>query len=267
MHPVLIHIGDFELATYGFMAALSWFTCLVVLVIVGKRQGEDPWFVFEVLIGTAMSGVIGARLMYVLQHIDRYADNPMRALNLNDGGLVFLPGFFSAVLFIYLWSRRGGRDGIAYLDMLAPAAALSMGVARWGCFGAGCCYGRVAEGLPWAVTFSSELSRAPLGIPLHPTQVYLAVGNLLLAAYLIWLVEHKKWRGQVIVHYLVIYALFRSVVEMFRGDSVRGYIVELNFWGDQTPEILSTSQGLSILMVVIAVVFVAYQRKKRSSDS
>ena len=103
-------------------------------------------------------------------------------------------------------------------DVLAPSIALGSVFGRAGCLLNGCCYGRPTD-VPWAITFTNplahELSGTPLGVPLHPTEIYDALLNFGLYVFLAWLFRRKKFDGQIFATYLICYAVTRSIVEYF----------------------------------------------------
>ena len=114
-------------------------------------------------------------------------------------------------------------------DVLAPSIALGNFFGRIGCFLNGCCYGQPTH-LPWAVQFPNQsyawyqqyqqglVGKSDPSLPVHPTEIYDAVNNVLLYLLLAWLFRHKKFDGQVFATYLVGYAVTRTFMEYFRGD-------------------------------------------------
>ena len=134
---------------------------------------------------------------------------------------MFYGGLIGASLACALYARLKKVPLWKLADILAPSIALGHVFGRLGCLLNGCCYGRECH-LPWAITFpqtsSVESGRAPPGVPLHPTQIYESLLNLVFYAGLAWLYRRKKFEGQVFAAYLVGYAVLRSFVEMFRGD-------------------------------------------------
>ena len=122
-----------------------------------------------------------------------------------------------------------------------------------GCFAAGCCYGKPTD-LPWGVTFTNSYSGSLVGVPLeialHPTQLYSALGNLLLFTGLIWFYRRKRFDGQVFWLYALSYGVFRFIVEFWRGDP-RGTV----FGGA-----LSTSQFVALIMITVALGMLARLR-------
>ena len=142
-------------------------------------------------------------------------------------------------------------------DITAPAIAIAHAFGRVGCFAAGCCYG-IPTDAPWGVTFTNSYSGTlvgvPLNIPLHPTQLYSALGNLAIFGVLLWLYRRKRFDGQVFWSYTVLYGIFRFAVEFWRGDP-RGTM----FSG-----MLSTSQFVAILMVTVGLGMLARLQMSRS---
>lgn len=124
---------------------------------------------------------------------------------------------------IYAALKRGGVDLRESLnrttDVAAAPIALYVVIARLGCLAAGCCYGKIAENLAWAVTFSNPLAATPYkNIPIHPTQMYEAAGAFAILALILALRRHAAWGGRLLWVFILTYALLRFVIEFFRGD-------------------------------------------------
>ena len=113
-----------------------------------------------------------------------------------------------------------------------------------GCFFAGCCYGLPTE-MPWGVTFTDAESQVkPLHTALHPTQLYESFFLLSILGFLLLFKKHQRFQGQLFMIYLMLYAVGRGVIEIFRGDLRRGFIIE---------DVLSHSQFISIVIIAIAL--------------
>lgn len=139
---------------------------------------------------------------------------------IHHGGLVFYGGLIGAIISGILFIRLRKLPLWAMSDVLAPSIALGYVFGRIGCLMNGCCYGAACH-LPWAIRYPAGHETHPVGgeaIPVHPTQVYDSLLNLVLYAGLAWLYRRKKFDGQVFAVYLVGYAITRSTVELFRGD-------------------------------------------------
>ncbi|MDT8379844.1 MAG: prolipoprotein diacylglyceryl transferase [Desulfotignum sp.] len=243
MHPILIHFHGVTLFTYGLFLALGflaaiWFTNRNARFYDIKSSDVSDLF-FVILI----SGIIGGRLLYVIINFDFFKASPLEIFKLWNGGLVFFGGFISAVAASIVTLKIKKLPFLKTADAIAPGAALGHGIGRLGCFFAGCCYGRQCD-LPIAVRFSHPDSLAPLHVPLHPTQLYMVCANLLLFFILVFLQRRKRFNGMIFLSYIILYSLFRFIIEFFRGD----------FRGDFFFEFLSVSQGIGILAILAAVL-------------
>jgi phosphatidylglycerol:prolipoprotein diacylglycerol transferase len=153
-----------------------------------------------------------------------------------------------------LWYVKKNALGVwSIADVFAPSLAIGHAIGRIGCFYSGCCYGKPAEGLPWAVTFTDPQSLALIGVPLHPVQLYESLGEFIIFFVLITLRRHKSFNGQFFMTYIILYSVLRFIVEFFRGDVARGFITSQ----------ISLSQGVSILMFLVAAAgFIMLKRRK-----
>jgi phosphatidylglycerol:prolipoprotein diacylglycerol transferase len=140
-------------------------------------------------------------------------------------------------------------------DIMAPSIALGHAIGRLGCFSAGCCYGKPTS-VFWGVTFtnpySQEIAGVPLGVSLHPTQLYESVAETVIFLTLLLLAKRKRFDGQIFWSYVTFYAVARFIIEFFRGDN-RGFVFD---------GALSTSQFIGILMLVTAIIMLAVLRRR-----
>src|SRR5882762_3612431 len=219
MHPILFQLGPLTLRTYGALIALAFLAALRIAKWGVQLRGISEKFLMDLSMILVFTGLLGARVFYVLLNWRYYLLHPLESLKVWEGGLVFYGGFILAAL-AGLWYVRKHRQSVGTVaDCLAPALAMGQAIGRWGCFFAGCCYGRPTT-LPWAIRFNDPASLAPLDIDLHPVQVYEAIGNLLIA-FILWMRLVKKPdapRGQVFWLYVLFYGLLRFGMEMLRGD-------------------------------------------------
>lgn len=173
---------------------------------------------------------------------------------------MFYGGLIAATAVAILYMRRHDLPAWAIADMGAPSIALGEAIGRWGCFAAGCCYGRESHG-PFAVTFTDPFAHdavgTPLGVPLHPTQLYLSANALLIFLILQWAYRRKSFDGEIFWLYVLLYAITRGILETWRGDLVRGFVI---------PDVLSTSQFIGLLTAILAaaMLFVFSRRSRRA---
>ena len=242
MHPVLLKIGPIAIYTYGLFVALG----VVAWMFISKKEavalGQDEGPIMDLCFFIVLSSMVGARLFYVAVNPEMFLENPLEIFKIWNGGLVFYGGFITAVVVAILYLKKRRMPIWQTADALAPGLAAGHALGRVGCFFAGCCYGKTCD-LPWAITFSDSQSLAPLGISLHPTQLYEVLNNLVIFI-LLWLFRRRKtFDGQVFWLYLLMYGITRAVLEIFRGDP-RGLFFNGN---------LSVSQIIGIAMAVLAM--------------
>ncbi len=257
MHPILINIGSFNLYTYGLFMAIGFLTAMQVSKINAKPHGISAEIITDIFFVILISALVGARLLYVIINFNSYKDNLLSVFHIWNGGLVFFGGFIAAVTACAIYFKKKNLKIFLTADIIAPGIALGHAVGRIGCLFAGCCYGKVCD-LPIAIKFTDSNSLAPLNIFLHPTQIYSMISNLIIFFILLWLQKRKKFDGMVFLIYIILYSLFRSIIEFFRGD----------FRGDFIFDFISMSQGIGFMVSLIAfVILIKFSRSTHGSKS
>ena len=251
-----IEVPPFTLHTYGVLLALAFLAGLWAAGWQARKAGLNPAAIADMAVYVLIAGLVGAKLLLLIVEWGHYSRNPRELFSLVQSGGVFYGGLIGALPVAWWYARRHALSGWQTADVLAPAVAIGQSVGRIGCFAAGCCYGRSAE-VPWAISFHDEYASrivgTPLNTPLHPTQIYESLACLAIFGILIVVAARKKFDGQVALSYVVLYAVARFVIEFFRGDVVRGSILD---------GALSTSQFIAILMVLGAALVGPYAYKK-----
>ena len=257
MFPILIRLGPFTLHTYGLMVALGIFAALKMLISQAAKDGYSGSEVEESLsslvVYIAVWGILGARLFYVVTHWSEFSENLLGILKIWEGGLVFYGGFVAAAASFFVWRAQYKsifKDWKLLADWIAPSIAFGHALGRLGCFAAGCCYGAPTS-LPWAAVFTDPETLAPIGIPLHPTQIYESVFLGCLGFFLLWrLTEARKSPtrnpGSIFTDYLILYSIGRFALECFRNDEVR-------------IAMLSPGQIVSILILAVGIMLKVIQ--------
>jgi phosphatidylglycerol---prolipoprotein diacylglyceryl transferase len=280
MRQILFSIHGFPLHTYGVLIALGFLIGIILAAREARRVGIEPARMLDLCFWILVSGLAGARLLYIITNIPDYASvcrdgihqgwrsglwNCTAAIHIWEGGLVFYGGFLGAMLLVLWYVRRHQMKFLRTADVLAPSLAMGHFWGRLGCYAAGCCWGR-ACGLPWgarfprgSLVFDDMLGRgllepgSELTPPIHPTQLYEAGGELMIFFLLLALRRRKRFDGQVLLAYLVLYPVLRSIIEVFRGDAARKFVIEGT---------LSTSQFVSILVIGGAIALAVTLRRR-----
>jgi len=224
MFPILLHLGPLTIRTYGALVATAFLAALQVARMAAHARRIGETFLLDLVAILIVSGLLGARILYVLLNLSYFRQHPWESFKVWEGGLVFYGGFLLAALVGTIFIRYRGYPVDDVADCLAPALALGQGIGRWGCFFAGCCYGKPTT-LPWGVTFKDAASLAPLGVSLHPVQIYESLGDILIAG-LLWslLLHRKESRGEIFWLYVLLYGILRFAMETLRGDD-RGAMI------------------------------------------
>lgn len=253
MYPEIGHLSF--LHTYGVLVALAFLAGLWMATRLAKRNSLNTEAVTNLGIYCALAAIVGAKLMMLLVDIGYYTAHPgeMFSLATLQAGGVFYGGLIAALAVGVWYMRRSGLPVLRTSDVFAPGIALGHGIGRLGCFSAGCCWG-VECHLPWSVTFTNpvanQLVGVPLGIPLHPTQLYESFAEFLIFAILYWRIGKPHSPGAIISTYLMFYGAARFVVEFFRFHE------QGNLWGGP----LDTSQWISIALFLVGASYLVVTR-------
>jgi phosphatidylglycerol:prolipoprotein diacylglycerol transferase len=221
MFPKLIQFGDFFLPAYGFFVAIGFLAGMGLTLRLARRTGLDRDRIANLAIYCALAGLAGAKLLMFLMDFPYYAENPGRIFSLDTllSAGVYYGGFLAALAFGWSYIRRHRLPWWRTADTFAPGIALGHAIGRLGCFAAGCCWGSECR-RPWAVTFTNpeahELTGVPLGVPLHPAQLYEAAATALVAAFLYLRYRRPHAEGEILAWYLALYSGARFFLEFFR---------------------------------------------------
>lgn len=246
MFPRLFHIGTFGLPTYGFLVASGVLIGLWISVRNSEKQGingDDAW---NLGILVVLAGIIGAKVLYVINDWSTLGSwREIFSLNTLQAGGVFSGGLIAALITAAWYMRRHHMPALRTVDGFMPGLAFGHVLGRFGCFSAGCCYGKETDHF-WGVVFRDPLANAisgtPLGVRLEPTQLIEAAAEFFNFLVLMWLLKRKKFDGQVFASFLVLYGVERFFIEFLRGDPGRGEV----FGGA-----MSGTQLIAILLVVV----------------
>jgi phosphatidylglycerol:prolipoprotein diacylglycerol transferase len=261
MYPELFRIGDFPVHAYGVLLAAAFLAALFVAARLAARDQLPRERVFDLGLWLLLSGIVGSKLLMLFTEPE-YRAAPLRLLSLDflRSGGVFYGGLVAAAATAFLLVRRYRLPWWKTADALAPAVALGQSIGRQGCFAAGCCWGKPTH-LPWGVRFTElghEVTGVPVGVALHPTQLYESAAALAVFLLLLWVHRRKSFDGQVVLLYGVLYGAARFAIEFLRDDP-RGDILGLTSLTG-----LSTSQLISLL-VLIACAAALFLRRRRAA--
>jgi len=250
--PVAFTIGSISVRWYGIMVALAIIVVVLWMlreVIRGANLSYDTVFT-AALVGIP-SGIIISRLLHVVDRWDYYFQNPGQIIGAS--GLTIWGAVLGAALGIWIYSKFSNFKFGFFADLVAPGIILAQAIGRVGCTLNGCCYG-VETSLPWGIVYTHPESYAPLGIAVHPTQIYEIVYNLIVFAVLLKLRGRFKPDGSLFLIYLSLYSLWR---------------VGIDFLREGTPLLfgLHQAQVIGIIILAITIPILAYRTRWVTAES
>jgi len=259
MYPELFRIGSFPINTYGVFLAIAFLCGILITAKLAARDGLPRERVYDLCLWMLLASLIGSKVLMLFTEPE-YRENPLGLLSLDflRSGGVFYGGLIGAILAGYFLMKRYKSPFWKTADACAPGIAIGNFFGRQGCFAAGCCWGKPTS-LPWGVQFSElghEITGVPIDQHLHPTQLYESFAMLLVFFFLLWLHKRKRFSGQVVLVYGLLYAVIRFAVEFLRDDP-RGDILGLT-----TLTGLSTSQMISLVIGIVALVLLISRNRK-----
>lgn len=233
-----------------------------------KRRGQNPEVVWDIMVWLLISGIIGARIWYVVADIiggnTRYLDDPVQILLVNQGGLNILGGIMVGAVVGWYYTRRNDIDFWLLADGVGVGLLLGQAIGRFGNFINQELYGPPTT-LPWGIPIDgahrippwNDLAQFPVETTrFHPTFAYQAIWNVIMAALLTWLIIKKGDQlrvGVVAALWLIVAGVGRTWIEFFRPDQPR-------FFG--TP--VSTSTIISIIFALVGLFILLVKTEKIS---
>ncbi|MGV3614513.1 MAG: prolipoprotein diacylglyceryl transferase [Fimbriimonas sp.] len=258
MIPVLFHIGNFPVRSFGVMILIAFLAGLWMVRRRAERYGFEVSKVTDLAFTALVAGVLGARILFIVQEIPYYRQHPEKLLTLQFEGLTSFGGVIFGAGAVLWWAWRHKAPLGRLFDLFGPAFMFGHVFGRIGCFLNGCCYGGVCDAsIPWATKFHEVPGLH------HPAQLYDALMNLV-GAGLIFLWERKGnlRSGQAAGAFFILHGLTRFIYEFWRAgtpEQVRTGAASSTYWGNLP---ITEAQGVALaLMLVGIVIFVIAIRK------
>ncbi len=263
MYPELFRIGDFPITAYGIWLAAGMLLALFVASRLAASDGLPRERIYDLGLWTLLGGLVGSKVLmfFVEDSVQVFSLDFLRSGGVFYGGLI--GGFLTVAVLMRVYNLPFWKVA----DAFAPALALGQALGRQGCFAAGCCWGKPTDWF-WGVHFG-EQGHEYTGVPMYgpdgsdlflqPTQLIESFAMLTVFGLLVWLHRRKKFSGQVLITYGIMYAIIRFSIEFIRDDP-RGDLLGLT-----TMTGLSTSQLLSLVVAAAALVFLVW--RLRSDDN
>jgi phosphatidylglycerol:prolipoprotein diacylglycerol transferase len=252
MHPEILQWGFLQIRSYGLMLALAFLAGTWLSLREARRLRLDEDRVVTVILVSLVAGVLGARMLYVLEHIAEFRREWGSVLALWQGGLTLYGGIVAGAVMGLLAAQRLGLPRWSVADALTPAIALGTAFGRMGCFLNGCCYGRPTS-QPWGVTFPPD-SFAGLefgNARVHPSQLYFAIAGIALYIVSVLLRDRFRAPGQLFWTMLGLLALVRIPLDLTRAYESEAVLLTLGRLQ------VTESQVMSVALILFAALMFA----------
>ena len=268
MHPILFHIGSFPVRSYGLMFLLAF---IVGTWLVRRRAanfGFEPNKVTDLCFWMLIVGILGARVLFILQELPHYSKHLDEVFSLKFEGLTSFGALFAGGALVIGWAYLHKVRLSVLADLLAAPFLLGSAIGRIGCFLNGCCYGRACDATTFlAVNFWDESGQRRIGYHI-PAQLYDSGMDFLFLG-LVLLYERRRYRpGQGIGAVLFCYGLARFIYEFWRAGSqseVDAQIASSTYWGHLP---ITQAQAVALLLMVAGFVLwlLGFQKRGGPED-
>lgn len=263
-------VFGFEIAFYGCTMATGIIVGYLMAAREAKRTGQNPDDYLDMLLYAVFFAIIGARLYYVIFKWDYYGQNLLQIFNLRQGGLAIYGGIIGAFTTVYFFAKKRKLSFAQMLDTACPGLAAGQVIGRWGNFFNREAFGGYTDGLfamqlPVSAVRSGEITEQMWEnlevingiefIQVHPTFLYEGLWNVGVIIFLYLYRKHKKFQGELVLWYLVLYGVGRFWVESLRTDQL--LIPGVGF---------PISQLLGAVMAVVGLIAIFVGHKKAKEN-
>lgn len=266
MHPILFSLGPLTIYSYGVMLALAFACGIWFATRQAKKEKVPANTILDISLVALITGIIGARIFFVLLNLDYYSGHPFESIMFWQGGLVYYGGIILGALCAVLFLKVRRLDIWRVVDICAPSLAIGQALGRIGCFLNGCCFGRpVSWGIkfpPGSMASYEQFSQGLIksvneySLPVHPTQLYSSFNALIIFLILVMVRRKKRFNGKLFWLYLLLYAITRFGIEFLRGDD-RGPI----FFGSYS---ISQLIGVGVFILALLMIFLLKRKEVRT---
>ena len=254
--PKRFEIFGIEIALYGVIIGIGMLLSLMLIAKVAKKSGQNPDYYWDMALVTIITGVVGARLYYVIFSWDSYKDDLLSILNLRQGGLAIYGGIIGGALAIIAYTKFKKYSIPLALDTVVPGVALGQILGRWGNFFNREAFGDYTDGLfamrlPVDAIRYSEITEKMVEhmeegvnyVQVHPTFLYESMWNIGVLVLMLLLWKKKHFDGEMTLLYFAGYGIGRFFIEGLRTDQL-----QIGNTG------IAVSQMLGISLFIAAVV-------------
>ncbi|MCU6755961.1 Prolipoprotein diacylglyceryl transferase [uncultured Eubacterium sp.] len=240
--PVAFTIFGIDIMWYAVMITSGMIIATVICCVRAPKHDLTSDQIINFVIICIPAAIIGARLYYVVFNWEFYASDIKKILNIRGGGLAIHGGLIFAFVAVCILCAVWKLRPLNVLDLAVPCIAIAQAIGRWGNYFNSEAHGGPTD-LPWAITVNGQ--------SVHPTFLYESIWCFLLFFFLIYVDNRRKFEGQTLLLYGILYSAERFFVEALRTDS-------LMIGPFKQAQVLS----LSVIAVCIIAYLILYRRCK-----
>jgi len=228
---------------YGLIIGLAFFVGLALARREARRKGLGEEHVDNIALWLLIAGIVGGRLLHVIDEWPRYVANLTAIFAIQEGGLAIYGGVGGRLVAAWIYTRRHRLSLTPFADLAAPSLILGQAIGRIGCLINGDAYGAPTT-LPWGVVWTNPGAMVPqLGVPYHPTQLYELFWNAAVFVVLWKLRTRLKMDGALFLLYVILYSFGRFWITFLRQDAIV-------IWGLRQAQII----GLAAILICLPLL-------------
>lgn len=248
---IAFSIGSINIYWYAILIVLAFIIALIILKIKDGKFGIKFSDIFDLSLFVIPISIISARIYYIFFNFKYYVQNPIKILDLRNGGLAIYGGIIGGLITCYVFCKKRKINLLDLLDYIVPCLALGQSIGRWGNFINAEAHG-IDTNLPWRM----GIYEADKYMEVHPTFLYESIITFALFIILSLVSKKRKYKGQITIIYLIIYSFTRMIIEGLRTDSLMLGSIRIS-------QLLS----LAILIVTLFCRFFYFFDKYKSKKS
>ena len=241
MHPVLFKLGPLKIYTYGFFVFLGISLGLVFALKESKKEGIPRDRILDLIFWMLLYSFLSSRILYIVINFRYFIQEPLGFI-FSGSGFVFYGGLLGGTIAALFFINKYKLPLFKTFDILSCSLVLGHSLGRIGCFFYGCCYGVITNSFI-GVLFPVGSPAGSVGNPLVPVQLISSFFLIVIFVLLLLIRDRKLFDGEVFAAYIILYSLFRFIIEFYRSDP-RGFFLSL-----------SVAQWLSLLFFCAGLVF------------
>ncbi|SES27637.1 prolipoprotein diacylglyceryl transferase [Salisediminibacterium halotolerans] len=257
LNPIAFELGPLTVHWYGLIIGIGAVLGYLLAQSEAKKRGLPEDTLADLLLFALPLAILGARLYYVIFSWENYADQPVRALYIWEGGLAIHGGLIASAITAIVFARKKGLSFWKIADITAPSILLGQAVGRWGNFINQEAYGgEVSRGFLESLFLPEFIIEQMFinGAYHHPTFLYESLWNLAGVALLLYLRKVNMRQGELFITYMIWYSFGRFFIEGLRTDSLMLF------------DVIQVAQLISLVAIAGGIALLVYRRKTGMSN-